>query len=317
MKFDRKHKPWLVISPIILIAGYAWYRYDDASRPHGASGGTWTGIAFGSIGLAFMLFAALLSLRKRIRTWRIGSAQFWVRAHLYIGFLALPFIWFHGDFKHGGVMTTTLMWLLYIVVGSGILGAILQHVLPGTLTREVPDETVYEQIPLVAEHLEAEAELLAASVCGPIENVNDIKEWREERATAIKSRYKRTLMGERQYEFMLASVATAPIAGAEPLKKLYRDEIRPFLHENGSARQNLRLADRARATLLFEEHRPQLPPPLREPLNEMERLCARRRDLDRQLKLHKWLHGWLFIHVPLTAALLTLSAVHVWMALRY
>jgi hypothetical protein len=214
-------------------------------------------------------------------------------------------------------MTTTLMWLLYVVVGSGILGAILQHVLPGTITREVPDETVYEQIPLVGEHLEAEAELLAVSICGPVDNVTDLQAWREEQTTAIKSRYKRTLMGERQYEFMLASVATAPLKGAEPLKKLYRDEIRPFLHQNGNARTGLRLSDRARATLVFEEHRPQLPPALRDSLSEMERLCARRRDLDRQLKLHKRLHGWLFIHVPLTAALLTLSAVHVWMALRY
>ncbi|CAN5563679.1 hypothetical protein BH09PLA1_BH09PLA1_01100 [soil metagenome] len=317
MKFDSKHKPWLIISPIVLAAGAIWYWRDAVARPHGPSGGSAPGITFGIIGLVFMLFAALLSVRRRLRTWRIGRAEIWVRAHLYLGFLALPFIWFHGGFHHGGVMTTTLMWLLYLVVGSGILGAILQHVLPGQLTREVPDETVYEQIPLMAEHLEAEAELLAAAVWGPIDAAADMTAWRQERTIAIKSRADRWLMGEQQKAFMLASVGVAPLSGAEPFKTLYRDEIRPFLRDTGSPRHKLRLADRAQATLLFEEQRPQLPPALRDSLSEMERLCARRRDLDRQLKLHKYLHGWLFIHVPLTAALLTLSAVHVWMALRY
>lgn len=321
MKFDRKHRPWLVISPIVLAAGAIGYWRFCTTLPHGPDGGSWAGIAFGIIGLAFMLFAALLSVRKRIRTWRIGRAEIWVRAHLYLGFLALPYIWFHGGFHHGGVMTSTLMWLLYIVVASGILGAILQHILPAQMTREVPDETVYEQIPLVAEHLEAEADLLASAVCGPIDGPSggapEMKAWREEKIVAIKSRSDRWLLGDLQKTFMLTAIATAPLSGAEPLKKLYREEIRPFLRENGQARHGLRLADRAAATLVFEEHRSQLPPALRESLSEMERLCARRRDLDRQLKLHKWLHGWLFIHVPLTAALLTLSAVHVWMAVRY
>ena len=61
MKFDRKHRPWLIISPILLAGGAVWYWRDAVSRPHGPSGGTFPGITFGIIGLAFMLFAALLS----------------------------------------------------------------------------------------------------------------------------------------------------------------------------------------------------------------------------------------------------------------
>jgi hypothetical protein len=33
--------------------------------------------------------------------------------------------------------------------------------------------------------------------------------------------------------------------------------------------------------------------------------------------LHRWLHGWLLLHVPLSLALLLLGAVHAIIALRY
>ena len=58
----------------------------------------------------------------------------------------------------------------------------------------------------------------------------------------------RSLMGESEYEWMLAAVATAPADGAEPLVRLYREEIRPFLtNEDARKRMTSRLSDRARA----------------------------------------------------------------------
>jgi len=37
----------------------------------------------------------------------------------------------------------------------------------------------------------------------------------------------------------------------------------------------------------------------------------------RQERLHRWLHGWLLLHIPLSLALILLGAVHAVMALRY
>src|SRR4051812_8494389 len=67
MRFDRKHKPWLIISPILLGLGALAYWRFSMSLPHGPDGGSWSGIIFGIIGLAMMLFAALLRVRKRFR----------------------------------------------------------------------------------------------------------------------------------------------------------------------------------------------------------------------------------------------------------
>jgi hypothetical protein len=42
-----------------------------------------------------------------------------------------------------------------------------------------------------------------------------------------------------------------------------------------------------------------------------------RRELERQRRLHLWLHGWLFVHVPLSYAMLIFTAWHIFGALRF
>src|SRR5262245_56299770 len=156
MRIDRSHRSWLVFSLLLLAAGtgaYVYYVRAGGGRLNGPSGGSWPGLAFGSVGTAFILFALLLGVRKRVRTWRVGRAEFWMRGHLWLGTLALPFIWFHGGFRMGGALTSWAMALLYITVISGWIGAVIQHFLPKRMTALVGQETIYEQIPQVMRHL--------------------------------------------------------------------------------------------------------------------------------------------------------------------
>ena len=46
-------------------------------------------------------------------------------------------------------------------------------------------------------------------------------------------------------------------------------------------------------------------------------MCEERRLLREQERMHFWLHSWLLVHVPLSAALLVLGAAHVVMSLYY
>jgi len=68
---------------------------------------------------------------------------------------------------------------------------------------------------------------------------------------------------------------------------------------------------------LLNELRTKLSAALHETVNELEMICDERRQLTRQVRLHHWLHGWLFIHIPLSLALLVLAVVHAIIALRY
>jgi hypothetical protein len=316
MKIDKSHRSWFGVSIAILAACGAWYAYyvtRGEAALNGPSGGSWTGLAFGVIGSLFMLFAGLLGARKRVRTWRIGRAEFWMRGHLWLGALSLPIIWFHGGFAHGGTLTTVLMWLLYAIVISGLVGAALQHVVPRQMTRVVPNETIYDQIPQVIRHLAVEADDVAA-VCGPLAG-EDITEWRQRRVAALNTRKGKALMTEERRDELVALVNAAPVSGAQPMKELYLSHVKPYLSmENGHTPD---LDDPVRTTSVFTTRKLLLPTNLHEPLADLERICGEVRNLRFQQKLHRWLHAWLLVHVPLSAALLVLGLVHAVMALKW
>ena len=78
-----------------------------------------------------------------------------------------------------------------------------------------------------------------------------------------------------------------------------------------------RLADAARASSVFAGLRTLLPAAAHDTLADLEDICSEARQLLRQERLHRWLHGWLLVHIPLSLALILLGAVHAVMALRY
>src|SRR5580704_13587409 len=146
MRMDATQRGWAFGSLLILIVSGVVYAPYAMTAPTGPRGGSPIGLAFGILGFAFMLFAALLGARKRVPTWRLGRAQTWMRGHLWLGFLSLPLILFHCGFRWRGPLASVLMILLFITVGSGIAGAAIQHFMPEFMTRAVPMETIYEEI---------------------------------------------------------------------------------------------------------------------------------------------------------------------------
>jgi len=160
MRIDRSHRSWAVTAVVAIVAGFGFYLWYAAVQPGGPRGGTPIGLAFGIAGYALMIFEGLLGARKKVPVWRLGKATTWMRGHLWLGLVTLPFILYHGGFEFRGPLTLVLMILFFIVYASGIFGAILQHYLPTYLTANVPLETIYEEIPHVRAQLKDEAEEL-------------------------------------------------------------------------------------------------------------------------------------------------------------
>jgi hypothetical protein len=50
---------------------------------------------------------------------------------------------------------------------------------------------------------------------------------------------------------------------------------------------------------------------------ELEAVCQERRGYAEQERIHRWLHGWLLLHIPLSLALLVLGALHAVLSLYY
>ncbi len=303
---DRTHRKWLVASLAFLLVAAGAYVMYAWSSPAGPRGGSALGLAFGILGFAFMLFAGLLGARKKVPVWRLGRAQTWMRGHLWLGLMSLPLILFHGGFHFGGTLTRVLMWLLIVVAVSGVLGAVLQHYLPQRMTGDVPMETIYDEIANVQAQLLEEADECVSALCGSL-NLGSAGGSGGQRAGGYAP-------GKGGAAAAVAAKAlTEEEAG--PLRRFYLDEMRGFLAK--PAARNQRLADAAQARGAFANLKTLLPPGAHATLEDLEEICEETRQLEQQARLHRWLHGWLLVHVPLSLALLVLGAVHAVMALRF
>ncbi len=325
MRMDRTQRRWAVAAMVILAISVIAYGVYVQQAPAGPRGGSTIGLIFGIVGFGFMIFAALLGARKRVPTWRLGRAQSWMRGHLWLGLLSFPLILFHGGFHFGGTLTRVLMWLLIITVGSGVFGAVLQNYVPRIMTSEVPLETIYAEIGHVQRLLREEADRAVESICGSMglskseeegQRAGGFTALRPIAAAAAPLRTSAAVSAG-------ASAAVAPAAEtillseveSAPLKRFYFEELRVFLERPGRGGQ--RLGDGDKAKLAFAGLKTMLPVAAHGTLGDLEDICEEARQLVRQERLHRWLHGWLLVHIPLSLALIVLGAVHAIVALRY
>ena len=294
MLIDRSHRTWAVATTVLLALSLVAYLV-YASRVSVPSGGSTPGILFGIVGFGMMLYAGLLGARKKVRIWRVGRAQTWMRGHLWLGTLSLPAILFHAGFTFGGGLTFVLMWLFVVVVLSGLLGAYLQHTMPKRMMRDVPMETIYDQIDHVRGQLLEEADTVVAEACGKLE-VETVASGVGAAASA------------------LASTVRIEADETAPLRMFYMRDVRPFVERPLPSHP---LAERSQSALAFEKVRALVPSAFHASIADLENICEEERQLMRQARLHRLLHGWQLVHVPLSVGLLVLAVVHIVMALRY
>jgi hypothetical protein len=303
---DHTHRKWLLGSAVAFALATAVYIPYAVRAPEGPRGGSALGLTYGIAGFLFMLFAGLLGLRKKFPVWRVGRAQSWMRAHLWLGFLSFPLILFHGGFQFGGFLTRLLMWMFVFVWVSGILGASLQHFMPRFQTAQLPMETIYEQIDRVRAQLAEEASQLVDEICSALEG---------EVSRATERQRAMSASAGTQGGLTVASGLQANQQVSTQLRQFLDDEMRPYLERAGTRSMNL--GQSTQAQKMFQQFRVLLPPELHSNLDDLENICEEKRQLDKQSRLHKILHGWLLVHIPLSYALLLLGAVHAVVALKF
>ena len=291
MLIDSTHKKWLVFTLFVFGAStafYAIYAMDvlpyPFNAPVGANGNTITGLAFGIIGSILMIFAGLLGARRKARRGGWGTMAGWLKGHLWLGLLSYPLIIYHAGFQLGGTLTLTLMVLFTLVILSGIFGIIVQQFIPRLMTTRLPAEATYEQIDSILGSLQDEADDQVKKACGGTLDVE--------------------------------ATGKGP-DGSDTLRKFYVETVQPFLHGRRGGAAGA-LSSGGQRVAMFERERVMLPDKkLRDTLNSLESMCDERTLLLLQRRLHRWLHGWLLIHIPISAALLILSIAHVIAAIYY
>ena len=108
--------------------------------------------------------------------------------------------------------------------------------------------------------------------------------------------------------------ASIPPALLAELRDFHIRVVRSFLSTGRSPQH--RLDDNISARRVFAQLRSDLPAELHDSIQQLEDLCEERRQFNTQLRLHRWLHWWLILHIPPSIALLVLFVAHVIVSLR-
>jgi hypothetical protein len=321
------------------------------------TGGSNAGLVLGLLAAAIIVFELLLLPRKRwpgfvstspkgtkvgwwlrpARTVLAFQTKSWLVAHIWLGLISLPIALMHSGLAFWNDWLS-LPWCLggclVIVYVSGLYGLWLQQTLPSRLLREVPAEVPYADIDKILEghrndfdrRLVLEYETYAAT---------------DDPVTSAER-----LAGQRFHQFYEGTPTLPKYRAKREDESDQPDELKP---QPGHARAYLHgvsrrtdLDSEALATATFRQLRAEIQtllqpprdarepradrtaePPLisRRPLvlvDELEALCAQRRQLLLQKRLQARLHRWLhWVHLPASVLLAVLLLAHILTALKY
>jgi hypothetical protein len=319
MLFNREsllaNRRWLSFCMACTLAALVWYAVEASRGQRWPGGSSRPGLVFGIAAGGIIVFELMLWPRKRLRTWRVGRAQTWLRAHIWLGLLSVPLVVLHSGLDLGGHLSAVLSVTFLIVIASGIWGLALQQYLPRYMLDRVPSETVYWEIEsIAAQNYETAAQVVLA-VCGPTRGPgrSESPTPPAESHVAIPS-YR--AIGRTRGTVVQTYVPTEPVANSEVLRNAFKDSIEPYLQRGGLRSSNV-LANEVKAARFFNDLRVRLDKAAHWAVDEIEELVGQRRQFDLQVRIHHWLHGWLLIHAPLSIMLLTLLLVHIYVALKY
>lgn len=128
-------------------------------RVHPAS--AW-GLSYGVAATVLFVAVFLYALRRRLMRVRgLGRSWIYLQVHVYGGALFLLLVFMHVGFRWPQGVLTWWLWALSIwVVGSGLLGIVLQKWLPTLLSSGLTTEVHYDRIPDLVSEIRRRAETL-------------------------------------------------------------------------------------------------------------------------------------------------------------
>ena len=143
------NKRYLWVALVLLvgsIAAYAWH--DPVGR---ANGGTWLGYTLGTIGALLIVWLMLFGVRKRTYASSMGSLRGWLSAHIYLGTVLLVVALLHTGFQFGWNLHTLAFVLMTVVIVSGFFGVFAYLRYPHLMTRNRENATRQTMLDEIAE----------------------------------------------------------------------------------------------------------------------------------------------------------------------
>ena len=235
-------------------------------------GGTWLGYTLGTIAAVLIVWLMWLGIRKRRYRSNLGSVQGWTSAHVYLGTSLIIIATLHSAFEFGWNIHTLAYALMIIVILSGFFGVYAYLRYPEMMTGNLAGETL-ESLLLKIADLDRKCRKLALDLPDEINHI-------VLKATRAKPRE----------------------LGAGGSMRQQITAINAFCPTRAACDALLRVGGK----LTIEQARinGQL-------LSEMTRKSALTDRVRRDLRYRALMRIWLFLHVPLSFALLAALTAHI------
>ena len=266
--------------------------------------GTPLGLIYGSMAAAIFVFAALLGLRRKRPTLKVGRLQTWLKGHIWLTLLTIPLILLHCGFSSGSPMTKWFLGVYAIVMASGFYGLALQHFLPRLMKEKVPLETIYEQIPhILNQFREAAQELRNSLDAAPAAAAPAVITPPASPAPVAGS-----MAALAEPTTIMVVAETPPDSSIQVLKEFLDEAVLPYLQSRRG--DNLLLGSQRVSDDQFRLLKISVGVEWQTKMEQLQGWCDERRQLDLQTKLQHWLHGWLLVHIPFSVLLLIFTVWH-------
>lgn len=282
LEYRKARYLWISLILIAICVGLYISQSGGMQPPNG---GTWQGYTIGTISALLIVWLCFLGVRKRRYSSNVGTVAGWTSAHVYLGTALLVVATLHSAAQLGWNVHSLAYVLMCIVIGSGLIGIFSYQSMPRKTMQNRGGRTREELFTELHELDEKGATCAQRCSTGIAINVN----------SAIKG----TIIG--------GGVLAQLGAGDRSTMEISTD---------GGKRKTVGNHDQKRIMSIIAD---QVPYPQRqtevEPLRELLSIMGRRqtliRRLNRDIQLQARMRIWLYLHIPLSIALLIALIVHI------
>lgn len=273
---------YLYLALALVAASVLAYLLHEPLEP--PNGGTWLGYTLGTLGALLILWLAAFGIRKRAYGSTLGTVRGWLSAHVYLGTALVIVATLHAGFQLGWNVHSLAWGLMVAVVLSGLFGVWAYHRYPALISRNRADLTRNVILKEISE-LDAKASLLVAALGSPVDRM-------------VISANRLFTVGGGLMDLLSGrdrSRMQAPLDGG--WQKV----------ANPNQQKLLELLNRELARTQGERETAVL--------HELIDLVSSKRALARRLRedirMQSLMRVWLYLHVPLTFALLAALMAHI------
>lgn len=269
---------------MVVISVLAYWIHDPQEPPNG---GTALGYALGVVATAIIGWLTWFGVRKRRYSSTQGTVQGWLSAHVYIGVALLLIVMLHSGFQYGPNVHTLALVLMVLVIASGLYGAFVYMKYPTRLSLNrggVNRSELFDEL----DDIDSRARRVATELDARFQEVVASGIRRTQLGGSIWGK----LRGQDRSQVMLP--VSSGGQNASVVSNAGQEAVLDWLAE-----QQSRSSDAALAGTIAE---------LSALLRNKRKLL---KQLGEELRLQATIEIWLYVHVPLTAALLVAVAAHI------